>query len=57
MYNKNIKNLKTGIQSIFRGIIMGYKGYSRKFLDSSGITIGDIVKITKNETSYQGNST
>ena len=33
---------------------MGYKGYSRKFLDSSGISIGDIVKITKNETSYQG---
>ena len=33
---------------------MGYKGYSKKFLDSSGITIGDIVKITKNETSYKG---
>jgi glutamyl-tRNA(Gln) amidotransferase subunit D len=33
---------------------MGYKGSSRKFLDSSGISIGDIVKITKNETSYQG---
>jgi glutamyl-tRNA(Gln) amidotransferase subunit D len=33
---------------------MGYKGSSRKFLDSSGISIGDIVKITKNGTSYQG---
>ncbi len=33
---------------------MGYKGSSRKFLDSSGISIGDIIKITKNETSYQG---
>ena len=33
---------------------MGYKGSSKKFLDSSGISIGDIVKITKNNTSYQG---
>ena len=33
---------------------MGYKGSSRKFLDSSGISIGDIIKITKNGVSYQG---
>ena len=33
---------------------MGYKGSSRKFLDSSGISIGDIIKITKNGISYQG---
>lgn len=33
---------------------MGYKGSSAKFLDSSGFTIGDIIKITKNGTSYQG---
>ncbi len=33
---------------------MGYKGSSGKFLDSSGITIGDIIKITKNGISYQG---
>jgi glutamyl-tRNA(Gln) amidotransferase subunit D len=33
---------------------MAYKGSSRKFLDASGISIGDIIKITKNGTSYQG---
>jgi glutamyl-tRNA(Gln) amidotransferase subunit D len=33
---------------------MAYKGSSRKFLDASGISIGDIIKITKNRTSYQG---
>ena len=33
---------------------MGYKGSSRKFLDSIGISIGDIIKITKNGISYQG---
>ncbi len=33
---------------------MGYKGSSRKFLDSSDISIGDIIKITKNGVSYQG---
>ena len=33
---------------------MAYKGSSRKFLDASGISIGDIIKITKNKTSYQG---
>ncbi len=34
---------------------MGYKGSSRKFLESTGISIGDIIKIiTKNGTSYQG---
>jgi glutamyl-tRNA(Gln) amidotransferase subunit D len=34
---------------------MGYKGSSRKFLNSSGISIGDIIKITtRNGTSYQG---
>ena len=33
---------------------MVYKGSSRKFLDASGISIGDIIKITKNGTSYQG---
>ena len=33
---------------------MGYKGSSRKFLDSSNISIGDIIKIKKNDVSYQG---
>ena len=34
---------------------MGYKGSSGKFLDSTGISIGDIIKITtKNGTSYKG---
>lgn len=33
---------------------MGYQGSSRKFLDSIGISIGDIIKITKNGISYQG---
>jgi glutamyl-tRNA(Gln) amidotransferase subunit D len=33
---------------------MGYKGSSRKFLDSSNISIGDIIKINKNDISYQG---
>jgi glutamyl-tRNA(Gln) amidotransferase subunit D len=33
---------------------MGYKGSSGKFLDSIGISIGDIIKITKNGISYQG---
>jgi glutamyl-tRNA(Gln) amidotransferase subunit D len=33
---------------------MGYKGSSRKFLDSIDISIGDIIKITKNGISYQG---
>ncbi|MBZ2165231.1 Glu-tRNA(Gln) amidotransferase subunit GatD [Methanobacterium spitsbergense] len=33
---------------------MGYKGSSQKFLELSGISIGDIIKITKNNVSYQG---
>jgi glutamyl-tRNA(Gln) amidotransferase subunit D len=33
---------------------MGYKGSSKKFLDSIKISIGDIIKITKNGISYQG---
>jgi glutamyl-tRNA(Gln) amidotransferase subunit D len=33
---------------------MGYKGSSQKFLELSGISIGDIIKITKNGVSYQG---
>jgi glutamyl-tRNA(Gln) amidotransferase subunit D len=33
---------------------MVYKGSSRKFLDSWGISIGDVIKITKNEISYEG---
>ena len=33
---------------------MGYKGSSKKFLDSLGISIGDIIKITKNGVSYKG---
>ena len=33
---------------------MGYKGSSQKFLELSGISIGDIIKITKNDVSYQG---
>lgn len=33
---------------------MGYKGVSKKFLDSLGFTIGDVIKITKNSTSYEG---
>jgi glutamyl-tRNA(Gln) amidotransferase subunit D len=33
---------------------MVYKGSSRKFLDSSGISIGDVIKITKNEISFKG---
>ncbi len=33
---------------------MGYKGSSQKFLELSGISIGDIIKITKNSVSYQG---
>jgi len=34
---------------------MGYKGSSKKFMDSTSISIGDIIKIiTKNGTTYQG---
>lgn len=33
---------------------MVYKGLSSKFLDSSGLSIGDYVKIEKNGTSYFG---
>ena len=33
---------------------MGYKGSSQKFLELSSISIGDIIKITKNDVSYQG---
>ena len=33
---------------------MGYKESSQKFLELSGISIGDIIKITKNNVSYQG---
>ncbi len=33
---------------------MVYKGSSRKFLESSGISIGDVIKLTKNEISYKG---
>ncbi len=33
---------------------MGYKGSSAKFLDSSGLSIGDNIKIIKEGTSYQG---
>ncbi len=33
---------------------MGYKGSSQKFLELSGISIGDIIKITKNNVSYKG---
>ncbi|WP_414469738.1 Glu-tRNA(Gln) amidotransferase subunit GatD [Methanobacterium sp. ACI-7] len=33
---------------------MSYKGASKEFLDSAGITIGDSVKITKNDIYYEG---
>jgi glutamyl-tRNA(Gln) amidotransferase subunit D len=33
---------------------MVYNGLSAEFLDSSGLSIGDYIKITKNGTSYQG---
>ncbi|MDO8870426.1 MAG: Glu-tRNA(Gln) amidotransferase subunit GatD [Methanobacteriaceae archaeon] len=33
---------------------MNYKGSAKKLLDSSGVSVGDIVKITKPDISYQG---
>jgi len=33
---------------------MVYNGLSAKFLDSSGLSIGDYIKIQKNGTSYFG---
>jgi len=33
---------------------MGYKGSSQKFLELSGVSIGDIIKVIKNNVSYQG---
>lgn len=33
---------------------MGYKGASREFLESAGVSIGDNVKITKDDIYYEG---
>ncbi|MBM4240820.1 MAG: Glu-tRNA(Gln) amidotransferase subunit GatD [Euryarchaeota archaeon] len=33
---------------------MNYRGAARKFLESSGISIGDIIKITTNDVFYEG---
>ncbi len=33
---------------------MGYKGFSAKFLDSFGLSIGDVIKVTKNDVCYEG---
>ena len=33
---------------------MSYRGDSKKFLESAGISIGDNVKITKKDFSYEG---
>ncbi len=52
-----IKKLKYVFNQYLEGCYMGYKGSSQKFLDSSGISIGDIIKITKNECFLPGNST
>ena len=51
------KKLKQEFNQYLEGCYMGYKGSSQKFLELSGISIGDIIKITKNGCFLPGNST
>ena len=58
MYNfesiYRIKKLFKTLNLICRGIFYGLQRILAKFLDSFGLSIGDVIKVTKNDVCYEG---